>query len=405
MDAPQLLATADRIEADLLGNILPYWAENAIDRTHGGIIGELGLNGKPVASAERGSLLTSRMLWTFSAAYRLHRDPAHLAIAAWMKVDLMTRFWDHEFGGLYWSVDGEGRPARTRKQVYGIAFGIYALAEHYRATGDRDSLDRAIALFESIESHAWDTTDGGYFEACSREWVLLDDWRLSEKDMNEPKSQNTHLHIMEAYTNLLRVWPSDRLRATQRRLLAIMMERILDGRTHHLGLFFDAKWGWRTDHISYGHDIEAAWLLTEAAEVLGDPVVLQRIQKEAVAIADATLREGIDRDGAVLYEGLPDGTLTNSDKDWWPQVEGAIGFLNAFDISGDERHLHAALALWEVIERHFIDRSGGEWHRGFTRDMQLVPAPKISFWKCPYHNGRGGMELPRRLRALAARAR
>ncbi|MDX2186490.1 MAG: AGE family epimerase/isomerase [Opitutaceae bacterium] len=402
MESRLLTSYADRIEADLRHNILPFWQRHAIDREKGGIIGELGLDGRPVAGVERGSLLTSRMLWTFSSAYRLHRDPGYRATAEWMKADLVTRFWDPVHGGLYWSIDGEGKPARTRKQIYGIAFGVYALTEHYRATGSRDSLDRAISLFHAIERHAWDPVCLGYFEACSREWTLLDDWRLSEKDMNEPKSQNTHLHIMEAYMNLLRVWPADEVRNALARLLGLMLEKVLDARSHHLGLFFDASWAWRTNRISYGHDIEAAWLMTEAAEVLGDPVVLDRIQKEAVAIAEVTLKEGVDADGAILYEGLPDGTYTNTMKDWWPQIEGAIGFLNAYEIGRDERHLKAALKLWDVIASHYIDRGEGEWHQNLDRSLAVVPAAKISFWKCPYHNGRGCMELPIRLRRLAA---
>lgn len=400
MDRALAQAYATRIEQDLRENILPYWMTHALDLNRGGFVGEINGAGQVVTGVERGSLLTSRILWTFSAAARLYNDPAYRAVADWAKQDLLKTFWDGEFGGVYWSVDASGRPLKTRKQVYGLAFAIYALSEHHRATGDRDSLDRAISMYRQIETHSWDPVHGGYWEAHSREWQTLDDVRLSDIDMNEPKSQNTHLHIMEGYTNLLRAWPDAGLRAAQKRLVGVMLDKILDAKTHHLGLFFNREWAWRTDRISYGHDIEAAWLLTEAAEVVGDAGLLARVRAEAVAIADVTL-PAIDADGGLLYEGLPGSGPTVFQKEWWPQVEGAVGFLNAYQISGDKRHLHAAIGLWNFIEAHLIDRDGGEWHRAVSRDQKvLTQEAKLSFWKCPYHNGRGCMELAARLRSL-----
>jgi mannobiose 2-epimerase len=389
--------TSARIEADLRRNILPFWIERVTDRAGGTFLGSLTNDLTPDRSAERGALLTTRILWTYAAAYRQYRDPAYLAMADHAHADLMTRFHDRDHGGFFWSVAADGSVQRDRKQVYGQAFAIYALSEYHAATGRREPLDQAIAVFRLIEAHAREHRHGGYLEAFDRRWQPIADVRLSAVDQNDPKSQNTHLHIMEAYTNLLRVWPDAGLRRAQTELLEIMLGRIVDPATGHLGLFFAGDWSPRSDKISYGHDIEAAWLLTEAAEVLGDQSLIDRIHPLAVKIAEVTLAEGIDADGGVFNLGGPGG-IVDPVKEWWPQAEAVIGFLNAWKISGQEKFLAAALRTWSFIETHLIDRQNGEWFRGVTRDGRvLADQLKVSFWKCPYHNGRMGLEAVRRL--------
>ncbi len=401
MNATQRTALIQRIEAELKGNILPFWIKHVVDRERGGFYGEISHDLVVDRAADRGALLTSRILWTYASAYRHYRDPAHLEMAHWAYADLVKTHWDSEFGGLFWSVTADGRPKATRKQIYGLAFGTYAMSELHRATGEQEPLERAITLYRLIEQHSRDRRHGGYFEACKRDWSLEQDVRLSAIDLNEPKSQNTHLHVMEGYTNLLRVWPDPELRSAQAELLEVMLTRILDPGTHHLGLFFNETWELRYPRISYGHDIEAAWLLTEAAEVVGDPALLARVRKAAVDIAETTLREAIDSDGALLYEGDAKGVILTH-KEWWPQAEAAVGFLNAYQISGDERFLTTAVGLWDFCENHLVDRKGGEWLRCVTRDrVPCTEHPKVSFWKCPYHNGRTCMELADRLRAMS----
>jgi mannobiose 2-epimerase len=226
--------------------------------------------------------------------------------------------------------------------------------------------------------------------------------RLSAVDLNEPKSQNTHLHIMEAYTRLLQVWPDPGLRRVLTELVEVMLDRIVDPKTGHLGLFFAEDWALRYDRISYGHDIEAAWLLTWSADTLQDPDLIARIRPLAVKIADVTLAEGVDTDGGVYNQGDPGG-LTDTNKEWWPQAEAVVGFLNAFRLSGQERFLAAAFRTWDFIELRLIDRRNGEWFRGVTRDGRMLDNElKVSFWKCPYHNGRTGLEAVRRLSELSA---
>jgi cellobiose epimerase len=397
-------ATRDRyiakIEAELRQNILPFWIRHAVDHERGGFYGEVSNDLVVNRQVDRGALLTSRILWTYSSALRHYPEQPLREMADRAYADLMDTFWDKENGGFFWSISAAGTPLRTRKQIYGQAFGIYALTEYHRATGSRPALDAAIDVFRLIEKHCREREYGGYLEAFTRAWALEQDVRLSSIDMNEPKSQNTHLHVMEAYTNLLRVWPDASAKRAQAELLEIMLTRILDPKTHHLGLFFDDAWNRKTDRISFGHDIEAAWLLHEAAEVLGNPELLGRVERAAVEIARVTYEQGLDSDGALLYEADTKG-LTLTYKEWWPQAEAAVGFLDAYQISGDSKYLQAALRLWDFIETHLVDKKNGEWYRCVSREGQLTDdQPKVSFWKCPYHNGRACMELVDRLKTL-----
>ena len=392
------------IESDLRGNILPFWIGHVVDPAstsfHGALSNDLIVD----ATVERGALLSSRILWTYSAAYRQYAEPEYLKMADRAYADLMMRFRDPEHGGFFWAIAADGRVTSDRKQVYGQAFAIYALCDYHAATGRVGVLDEATAVFHLIESKAREPQYGGYLEAFCRDWSPIADMRLSALDLNAPKSQNTLLHVMEAYTNLLRVWPDEGLRCALADLVDIMLGRVVDADSGHLGLFFTEDWQPFSDRISYGHDIEAAWLLTDAAKVLGDAALRARIESLAVHIAEVTLAEGVDTDGSLFYEGGPEG-ISNLDKEWWPQAEAVIGFLNAAQISGDAKFLAAALRTWDFIAVHLIDRQHGEWFRAVSRDGVLyTDALKVSFWKCPYHNGRMGLEAVRRLREVLAKA-
>ncbi len=403
MPPATLNAALQRIEADLRRNILPFWINRVVDRAghtfHGSLTNDLVLD----RTVERGVLLTTRILWTYAAAYRRYHDPACLAMADYACADLFARFHDAKHGGFYWSIAADGVVLRDRKQIYGQAFAIYALSEYHAATGRQEPLDQAIAVFRLIEAHAREPQYGGYLEAFGRAWEPIADLRLSAGDQNDPKSQNTLLHVMEAYTNLLRLWPDPGLRQALTELVEVMLRHVVNSATGHLNLFFANDWTVRSDKISYGHDIEAAWLLVDAAEALGESEFTARVHALALKIADVTLAEGTDSDGGIYNQGGPKG-ITDDAKEWWPQAEAVIGFLNAYQLSRDERHLAAALRTWDFIERRMIDRKNGEWFRGVTRDGRVLANElKVSFWKCPYHNGRMGLEAVRRLRVILDR--
>lgn len=386
-----------KIEGELRGNILPFWLAHARDRKHAGFHNEITPDLVVLEDAPRGALLTSRILWTFSAAYRRYRDPAYLEMAQWARRDLVEHFRDEKFGGLYWSLTADGRPLDERKIVYGQVFGIYALSEYYRATGEQPALDQALELYRTVEARAHDRQHRGYREEFTRDWQLRSG-RSAMGALGE-KSQNAHIHILEAYTNLLRVWPDPQLKENLRDLIDVLLTKILDPSSHHLRLFLAADWTPRSDTISYGHDIEFSWLVVEAAGVLGDPAVLRRAEDAAVAIARVTAAEGVDTDGGVYNEGEAGRGLTDTRKEWWPQAEAAVGFAGAYRISGDEAHLRRALRSWDFIDTHLVDRRRGEWLRGVTREGRPLTrgANKVSFWKCPYHNSRACLELLDRL--------
>ncbi len=387
-----------RIETDLRGNILPFWSRHVANRPARTFHGSLARDGTVDPVAERGALLTCRILWTYAAALRHYGDPLYRDMADLAHEDLMTRYHDATHGGFFWSINADGSVRRDRKQVYGQAFAIYALGEYHAATGDRAAFDQAVTVFRLLEEKVRDRKDGGYFEAFARDWSPIADMRLSTVDQNDPKSQNTLLHVMEAYTRLLALRPDAALRAALHDLVEIMLTRVVDARTSHLGLFFTADWRPTSDKVSYGHDIEAAWLLNRAAAVLGDAALSARVRSVALKIAEVTLAEGVDADGGLFNQGGPAG-ITDDTKEWWPQAEAVVGFLDAWQASGDARYLAAAEKTWAFIEAYLVDKKNGEWFRGVTRDRHVIPAfEKAGFWKCPYHNGRMGLEAVTRLR-------
>ncbi len=400
MQRQAMQSLREQVEAELLTNILPFWLKYAVDEEYGGFRGQITNELVIEAKADKGLILNARILWTFSESYRAYGTAAYLEAARRAFDYLLKYFRDEEFGGVYWMVDHLGRPVDAKKRIYGQAFTVYALATFYRATKDATALDWAKQTYDAIERASQDPINGGYFETYERDWTLAKDQRLSEVDMDEKKSMNTHLHVMEAYGTLLREWNDPTLRSRLAALIDIFRTHIIDPRTHHFRMFFDEQWNPRSDHISFGHDIEGSWLLCEAAEVLGDETVLKEIRREAVDMAEAVLREAVDADGGLLYEADSAGII-DSDKHWWPQSEAVVGFLNAYEVTGDPRFYIAAEKSWEFIGKYIVDREHGEWFWKVSREG--VPSDeqfKVDAWKCPYHNGRMCLEVMRRVDVL-----
>lgn len=377
----------------LQNNILSFWQKNMADVVNGGFIGCINGMNKIIPQSDKGAVLNTRILWTFSAAYRLFRKKEYLDIASRAKDYILHYFYDKEYGGIYWSVDYKGNPKDTKKQIYALGFAIYGFSEYYRATQDKESLDYAISLFNKIEEYSFDKNKNGYCEALTREWGEIADMRLSEKDANEKKTMNTHLHILEPYTNLLRVWKDDRLKKQLKNLISIFTDKILNKETNHLGLFFDEDWDPKSDIISYGHDIEASWLLHEAALVLGDEQVLKEVEKIVPKIARAA-SEGITDDGSMIYEKSELNKHIDNECHWWVQAEAVVGYINLYQYFGDEDALQKALKTWAFIKDRLIDYKKGEWFWSILPDGNTnTHDDKAGFWKCPYHNGRMCMEM------------
>jgi mannobiose 2-epimerase len=375
-------------------NILPFWMERMQD-PRGGFYGRIDGYGTLHADAPKGAILNARILWTFSAAYRVLDKEEYLTVATRAKRAVLDDFFDPEQGGVFWSLNADGTPLDTKKQVYAIGFAIYGLSEYARATGDEEALAHAVKFFFDIENHSFDGVKNGYFEAFTREWGAMADMRLSEKDANECKTMNTHLHILEAYTNLYHVWPDARLAAALRNLIDIFLTKIIDPQTFHLRLFFDDDWQSKVPGFSYGHDIEASWLIHEAALVLSDKALLQRVEPFVQAMADNA--SVIDR-----ATGEREDIFAHP-RQWWEYAETVVGYLNSWQLTGDDEALARVLETWTFICDCLVDREGGEWFWSVTCSPHAhLPEPirtedKAGFWKCPYHNGRMCLEMIERL--------
>lgn len=392
-------------------NILPFWL-NFQDEENGGFYGQMTGEGKLVKDANKGGILNARILWSFSAAYRVLRKPEYLAAATRAKDYILKYFIDPVYGGTYWELDCKGNPVDTKKQFYAIGFTIYGLSEYARATGDMEALTMALKLFDVIEEHSLDTVYNGYIEACTREWGEIADMRLSELDENYPKSQNTHLHIIEPYTNLFRCMTEmeangvaidlgvkGKVEVALRNLIDIFCDKILNPETHHLDLFFENDWTRGADALeSYGHDIECSWLMHESALVLGDKDVLAKVEPIVQLVAKAS-EKGLNEDGSMVHEANLDTGYVDVDRHWWVQAETVVGFYNIYQYFGDEAALQKAQNCWQYIKDNLIDAEGGEWF--WSRDPERNinrKDDKAGFWKCPYHNSRMCLELIERIK-------
>ncbi|MEN2486945.1 AGE family epimerase/isomerase [Flavobacterium sp. B11] len=379
-----------------LDSILNYWSQRTIDEKNGGFVGQIDFNDHLIAHAEKGSVLNARILWTFSASYKTTKNKNHKKLAERAFEFLVAYFYDTQFGGLFWSINEDKTPKDTKNQIYALAFAIYGLSEYYSISKEEKALEIAKKLYLKIEEHSYDPINKGYFEAFTRDWQPIEDLRLSAKDANEKKTMNTHLHIIEGYVNLYKVWKDEKLLATIIELLETIEKYFINTETGHLRLFFDENWKEKPDVISYGHDIEAAWLLQQCAEISENETLIANYKKHAIQIAEAT-KEGLDADGGLWYEFDPKKNELIAEKHWWPQAEALIGFYNAYQLTGKEEYLDIVYKNWKFIKKHMIDRQNGEWYWGIYGDYSIMKKDKAGFWKCPYHNGRACLELIHRI--------
>ena len=391
----------ERVEKELRGDILPFWLKYAVDEEFGGFRGQIANDLTIDPLAHKGLILNARILWAFAKAHKVYGDEIYLRTARRAYDYLLRYFWDADFGGAYWMVDHLGQPVETKKRIYGQAFTVYALAEYASASAENEPLERAIALHQLIEEASHDARNGGYFETYERDWKLAAEQRLSEVDMDEKKSMNTHLHMLEAYANLLRQWKDPGLNDRLHELVRIFLDHVIDPQTNHFRMFFDEEWHDHSKWLSFGHDIEGSWLICEAAEILGDPDILKEAREKAVKMAQAVYDQALDADGGLLYEGTGK-EIIDSDKHWWPQAEAVVGFLNAYQLSGKDHFLKASGRSWAFIESYIVDRKHGEWFWKVSRDgTPSQDKYKVDPWKCPYHNSRTCFEVMERLDKMA----
>jgi cellobiose epimerase len=392
VDFPRL---RKQFEDELVANILNFWVREVYDPVRRTFYGRISHDGKKIPEASLSAVFITRIMWTFSAAYRLYPVALYKKIADEAFRILQETFRDPAHGGIYWSVLPNGKPQDTKKQFYAEAFFIYALSEYYMAFPSDRIKQLAESMVMLLERYAYDREYNGYIEAKTADWQDTDDQRLSPRELNVNKTMNTHLHILEAYTNYYRVWKTPEVKDKLQSLIRLFIDKIIDPDNFHFHLFFDANWTIRSHIVSFGHDIEGSWLLCEAAEVLADKALIHEVEQVALKMADATMREGFDRNGGLYYE--KDNSHIMDKFDWWPQAESVVGFFNAWQISGVEEYLSIALKSWEFIQKYIVDRKNGDWIWGVSSDLKPVRNDKISGWKSSYHNGRMCMEMMRRI--------
>jgi len=391
----RMIQLKNEVSANLTRNLLPFWSTKMVDYKNGGYFGRINGDNQVFPKEDKGGILNARILWTYSSAYRIYKDTAYLRLAARSKDYIMAHFIDKEFGGAYRSVKSTGEPSDTRKQTYTQSFFIYGLAEYYRATGDKEALEAAKNIFNLFEKYALDKKSDGYFEVYSRDWKRTHDKLIGESTANDEKTMNTHLHLMEAYTNLFRVWPDKNVGVRLRALVDIFLDKIIDSKTSHLICFLDKDWKKNSAVDSYGHDIESSWLLNEAAGLLGDPALLAKVKDVSIKIANAAA-EGLNPDGSLNYEKNLTNGRVSTERSWWAQSECIVGYLNAYELTGNEKYLDNAINCWNYTNNHFVDNKNGGWFSSVS-ESGVASGEKGGFWVCPYHNGRMCMEVVERI--------
>lgn len=407
----------DSIKSELFDNILPYWQKYSRDSVNTGFFGEIDNQNHQNDKIERSIVMTSRFLWTYSAVARFSKNKSFLEMAHFAYKVISEKYFDKQNGGVYWSVMPDGTPKVTKKQIYGEAFCCYGLSEYAAALKELETsvefvqlsekvMNEALEIYNLLETHALDKSQGGYIEACAVDWNKTDDMILSPKDMNCPKSMNTNLHVMEAYTNLYRTIPvvfSD-AKPLQReigdslaKLVEVTVNKIVQ-KNAHLGMFFDMDWNLLSDEISFGHDIEASWLLWEAVCELGDEQLKSEIRDLVIKMADVTYEEGFDKENGCLENFLKDGgKVLDRTRVWWNQAESVNGFYNAWEMTGEEKYASIVEKQWAWIQNHQVDKKGGDWWNALNVDgTPILQEAKGGNWKTSYHNGRTCLELLRR---------
>ncbi|SFD31772.1 AGE family epimerase/isomerase [Spirosoma endophyticum] len=385
-------------------DILAYWQRYAPDPTNGGFYGRVNYQNQPDPKADKGIVLNARILWTFSAALRHTQHDDYRAVADQAFQYIQKYFIDPQFGGVYWSVDNKGQPKYPLKHLYGQAFALYGLSEYAHATGSAPALSLAKDQFQQMIKHAYDSKKGGFVEALSRDWSPATDYIISKYDNQESKTMNTHLHILEAFTCLYRVWPDKSVADQMRGMLRMFLDHIIDPKTYRMNLFMDNDWKIRRTAISYGHDIEASWLLPEAADVLAaknpaDKPMQKKVRDVAIKMARAATTGFDPSDGGMNYELEPDGHL-NKERSWWVLAEAMVGFMNAYQLTHEKQFLDKSVSSWEFIKKYLLDLKNGEWYSGVSSDHKILGNDKISMWKCPYHNSRSCLEMLERIEHL-----
>ena len=380
------------VKKHLTDHIIPFW-RRLRDDAYGGYYGYLGYDLALDKKAEKGCILNSRILWFFSNAFLTLGDRQLLEDARHAYLFLRERCLDREYGGVYWSLTYDGKPKDATKHTYNLAFAIYALSSYYDAAKEEEALQTAWALYRLAEEKCRD--EGGYLEAFERDFRPADNDKLSENGVMAERTMNTLLHLFEAYTELYRVTKDAQVADRLRYMLDLVADKVYNQKLGRQEVFFDQDWNSLIDLYSYGHDIEAAWLIDRGLEILGDRSYTEKISPITKTITENIYHRAYQ--GRSLANEAENGVV-DTRRIWWVQAEAVVGFLNGYQKSpGQEEYLQAARDIWGFIQDKVMDkREGSEWFAELSQDGQPIPKPIADPWKCPYHNGRMCFEVIRR---------
>lgn len=378
------------IRAELTDHIIPFWHGLREDQ-NGGFIGQVDVDLTRHPEAVKGCILNSRILWFFSETYMALKDPMLLSDADHAYA-MQLRMTDEQNGGVYWALNADGAVADGTKHTYNQAFAIYALSAYYRATGKQEALRRAEALFDVIETHCCDA--GGYLEAFTADWRPESNEKLSENGVMAGRTMNTLLHVLEGYTGLYEASRSPRVRERLYFIFDIFKNHVYNPEKRRQEVFFDHEYHTLIDLHSFGHDIETSWLADHTLDVLGDERLTAEIRPMLQAMAEHTLQAAFTDHG---FANESERGVMDTKRVWWVQAEALLGFLNAWQRTGEERYRQAALTQWRYIRDVLVDhRDGSEWYWYIREDGTPGDLPIVEPWKCPYHNGRMALEVLRR---------
>lgn len=385
------MTLVSEVKNELENHIIPFW-NSLRDDEKGGFYGFMDCNLKLDKNAEKGVILHSRILWFYSNCYLVLKDEKCLENAKHCYDFMVKHCVDRENGGVYWLMNADGTVSDSMKHTYCQAFFVYALSSYYDASGDESALKLAMEIFDTIEDKC--TDDVAYLEAMSADWKLIPNDALSENGLMADKTMNTTLHLLEAYTELYRVHKDERVLGRLKFQLQLFLDKIFYPEDDRLLVFFDREFKVIGDIHSYGHDIEATWLLDRACEVIGDDSLTEKVS--------AMNKRVVANIAKIAYENNSlnnerENEKINKIRVWWVQAEAVVGFLNGYQKYGEEKYLEMAENIWGYIKSELVDkREGGEWHSQIEEDGKPTVKPVVDPWKCPYHNGRMCLEVLKR---------
>lgn len=387
--------TSNQFRLHLENQLLPFW-NRLKDDEYGGFYGFVSHDNVIDPKGVKGVILNSRILWFYSAASRTLSSPELLKLADHAYDFLCEHCLDTRYGGVYWSLNYDGTPCDDMKHTYNQAFAIYALSVYYQVSGRREALDLAYDLYRLVESTCRD--EDGYLEGFCRSFEPASNEHLSENGVMADRTMNTLLHLLEAYTELYRADHKSAVADSLRWILSLFKDRLYNAEKQIFEVFFDMDYHSLIDLESYGHNIEASWLIDRACDVLGDKVSTEQMQPVIDGLVQSVYRNAIDREFNAINNERENDRVDRR-KVWWVQAEAVIGFWNAWQRDPhNEQYRSTSEAVWKFINEMMVDRNSGEWVEMLQPDGTPVPdLPLVQPWKCPYHNGRMCIEMIQRL--------